>query len=102
MPTPATTRSSPARPKGGNSAAARAVACAAGARGIGMRKRWAVLLSIGAVALVGGCGDEATVSEADGIGPNPRLPPPHETLIPTVNIAPAKGWPAGAAPTPAP
>jgi len=26
------------------------------------------------------------------------LPPPHPTLIPTVNIAPAKGWPAGATP----
>jgi glucose/arabinose dehydrogenase len=26
------------------------------------------------------------------------LAPPHPTLIPTVNIAPAKGWPAGATP----
>jgi glucose/arabinose dehydrogenase len=30
------------------------------------------------------------------------LPAPKETLIPTVNIAPAKGWPDGALPTAAP
>ena len=33
------------------------------------------------------------------MGPDPALPPPEETLIPTVNIAPATGWPAGATPT---
>ena len=33
-----------------------------------------------------------------GFGPNPELPPPKQTLIPTVNIAPAKGWPAGTKP----
>ena len=33
-----------------------------------------------------------------GIGPNPQLPPPQKTLIPTVQIAPAKGWPANVTP----
>ena len=33
-----------------------------------------------------------------GVGPNPTLPPPTKTLIPTVHIAPAAGWPAGATP----
>ena len=33
-----------------------------------------------------------------GTGPRPTLPAPHQTLIPTVNIAPAKGWPMGATP----
>jgi glucose/arabinose dehydrogenase len=37
-----------------------------------------------------------------GIGPQPELPRPNKTLIPTVNIAPAKGWPPGAAPVAAP
>jgi len=32
------------------------------------------------------------------MGPHPAPPTPHTTLIPTVNIGPAKGWPAGAAP----
>ena len=37
-----------------------------------------------------------------GVGPDPALPPPEETLIPTVEIAPATGWPEGATPTAAP
>jgi glucose/arabinose dehydrogenase len=37
-----------------------------------------------------------------GSGPNPELPPPKHTLIPTLNIAPAVHWAAGQAPTPAP
>jgi glucose/arabinose dehydrogenase len=47
-----------------------------------------------AVASVGlyGCGERATLPVAAGIGPAPALPPPNKTLIPTVNIAPAKGW----------
>jgi glucose/arabinose dehydrogenase len=35
-------------------------------------------------------------------GPDPALPPPHHRLIPRVDIAPAVGWRAGEAPTPAP
>jgi glucose/arabinose dehydrogenase len=33
-----------------------------------------------------------------GYGPNPQLPAPKEGLIPTLNIAPAKGWQNGAMP----
>jgi glucose/arabinose dehydrogenase len=33
-----------------------------------------------------------------GMGPKPELPAPTKALIPTVRIAPAKGWPAGAMP----
>lgn len=36
-----------------------------------------------------------------GVGPDPRLPAPEKSLIPTVKVAPAKGWPAGAKPQPA-
>ncbi len=36
---------------------------------------------------------------AAGIGPDPTLPPPNKTLIPTVNIANAVGWPAAATPS---
>ena len=35
---------------------------------------------------------------APGFGPNPTLPEPAHTLIPTLNVAPADGWPAGAKP----
>ena len=45
-----------------------------------------------------GCGDLSTLPERSGFGPAPVLPPPHATLIPTVRIAPAVGWPSGAKP----
>ncbi len=58
----------------------------------------AAVLALGAA----GCGDKATLPESAGTGPAPVLPPPHPTLIPTVNIARAVGWPAGAKPVAAP
>ena len=48
-----------------------------------------------------GCGEQATLPASAGFGPSPQLPPPNATLLPTINIAPAKGWPRGTAPTPA-
>ena len=47
------------------------------------------------------CGGVATLPEQAGVGPHPTLPPPNPTLLPTVNIAPAKGWPADLTPRPA-
>jgi len=52
-------------------------------------------------AVLAGC-ESATLPLAAGTGPRPELPPPHKTLLPTVNIAPAKGWSAGAKPVAAP
>ncbi|CAA9891632.1 L-sorbosone dehydrogenase [Candidatus Methylobacter favarea] len=46
--------------------------------------------------------DVAQLPVEAGMGPDPQLPPPNPTLIPTVNIAPAKGWPANKKPVPAP
>ena len=34
-----------------------------------------------------------------GIGTQPQLPPPQSSIIPTVDVATAVGWPDGAAPT---
>ncbi len=51
------------------------------------------------VAVVGGCGETATLPVSSGTGPQPTLPPPARTLIPTLNIAPAIGWPLGTTPT---
>jgi len=45
-----------------------------------------------------GCGEVATLPVSAGTGAAPTLPPPQKTLLPTVNIAPAKGWSPGAAP----
>lgn len=48
------------------------------------------------------CVEMATLPSSSDFGPQPTLPPPNPTLIPTVNIAPAKGWPTGAKPLSAP
>ncbi|HLL58550.1 MAG TPA: sorbosone dehydrogenase family protein, partial [Allosphingosinicella sp.] len=56
---------------------------------------------IAAAMILGACGETAKLDVAEGTGPNPKLPLPVKTLIPTVNIAEATGWPAGAMPTPA-
>ncbi|RZJ01225.1 MAG: sorbosone dehydrogenase family protein, partial [Haliea sp.] len=57
------------------------------------------VLSLLAVAALTACGDKALLPESAGIGPNPELPEPKSSLIPTLKIAPAKGWPSGAMPT---
>ena len=44
------------------------------------------------------CGELAQLPVSSGIGPNPKLPPPNKTLLPTVNIASARGWAEGATP----
>jgi glucose/arabinose dehydrogenase len=65
-------------------------------------RRTTQILCLGLLALtLSGCGDEATLPEQAGEGPKPQLPPPKETLFPTIRIATAEGWPAGARPTPA-
>ena len=51
---------------------------------------------------LGGCGDTAKLPLAAGTGPDPTLPAPVSSLIPTVNIAPAQGWPVGLKPQQAP
>ncbi|ULJ76041.1 PQQ-dependent sugar dehydrogenase [Rhizobium gallicum] len=42
--------------------------------------------------------ESATVPIEQGYGPSPTLPAPNPTLIPTVNVAEAAGWPEGATP----
>ena len=59
---------------------------------------WVLLCAVMALA---GCGDSAKIPEDQTVGANPTLPPPTSTLIPTVNIAPAKGWQANEMPGPA-
>jgi glucose/arabinose dehydrogenase len=58
----------------------------------------APLLLFAALGLAA-CGEVAQLPVSAGTGPNPTLPPPTRTLLPTVNIAPAQGWAPGAMPT---
>ena len=53
-------------------------------------------------AALAGCGDSATLPLTAGTGPRPQLPPPHKTLVPTINVATATGWPSGDRPIAAP
>ncbi len=61
------------------------------------KTRLAVLIM--AAGALAACGESSTLQVSDGTGPSPKLPEPNKTLIPTVNIAPAIGWPDGAKPT---
>ncbi|HEX6102422.1 MAG TPA: PQQ-dependent sugar dehydrogenase, partial [Alphaproteobacteria bacterium] len=66
-----------------------------------MGTRAIVPLVLAAAVGLAACGEQATLPVSAGTGPDPQLPPPARTLIPTVKVAPAKGWPSGAAPKPA-
>lgn len=44
------------------------------------------------------CSDTAKLSVSEGTGPDPKLPAPNESLIPTVNTAEAVGWSDGGMP----
>ncbi len=63
-----------------------------------MRRRRLAVLSAGLLAVVatGGvlqaCGALPVSPAAVGFGPQPVLPAPQFSLLPTVNIAPARGW----------
>ncbi len=60
-------------------------------------------LTLGILLLgVAGCSETAKLPVDSGYGPNPVLVEPNRTLIPTVNIAKAVGWPAGTRPVAAP
>ncbi|MBI5440919.1 MAG: sorbosone dehydrogenase family protein [Deltaproteobacteria bacterium] len=48
------------------------------------------------------CADVSHLPASAGVGPDPTLPAPRKTLIPTVHLAPAKGWPQGGKPVAAP
>ena len=58
------------------------------------------LCIFGAAALLAlaGCGDKSSLPVNADVGPSPQLPAPKKSLIPTVDIAPARGWPEGGKP----
>jgi glucose/arabinose dehydrogenase len=61
------------------------------------KQHWIALVF---VTLAGSaCADTAKLSVEAGMGPNPTLPAPVKSLIPTVHVADAKGWPDGVQPT---
>ena len=70
-----------------------------------MHRLCTIRLAAVAVAIaagMAGCGESAKLPLSSGVGPHPTIPPPHHTFIPTVHIAPARGWPEGDKPVVAP
>ncbi|HEX8151733.1 MAG TPA: sorbosone dehydrogenase family protein, partial [Thermoanaerobaculia bacterium] len=55
------------------------------------------LLAFALLVLLTAC-ESAKLPVEAAMGPNPRIVEPNHTLIPTVRIAPAKGWTNGAMP----
>jgi glucose/arabinose dehydrogenase len=61
------------------------------------RQHW---IALALVAMAGSAAaDTAKLAVEAGMGPNPTLPAPVKSLIPTVHVADAKGWPDGVQPT---
>jgi glucose/arabinose dehydrogenase len=58
---------------------------------------WAALLFATA-----GCAEDSRIPLSETTGPEPTLPAPTTSLVPTIHIAPAVGWPAGVTPVAAP
>ena len=56
------------------------------------------LFAAAALVALAGCGDKSSLPVNADVGPSPQLPAPKKSLIPTVDIAPARGWPEGGKP----
>ena len=56
-------------------------------------------IALVATAALVACGETSKLPDNTVVGPNPQLPAPGGSLIPTVKVAPVKGWPAGTMPT---
>lgn len=62
-----------------------------------LMRRLKPMVWIGLLALAA-CGESAMLPPGADTGPTPTLPEPNQTMIPTLEIAPAIGWPGGGKP----
>src|SRR4051794_18149459 len=69
--------------------------------GIFMRTHPLAQRCVGIAAVIGlaACGRAARLPVSAGTGPNPEIPEPSVSIIPTVNVVTAKGWTGEDAPT---
>ena len=64
-----------------------------------VRRWWAGAAGLALLGGLAACGDTATLLPSAGMGATPTLPQPQSSLVPTMKIAPAIGWPEGLKPT---
>jgi len=70
-------------------------------RDVGRIPRAQLAWALAIATTVGGCGEQSTLPDQATWGASPQLASPVHAIIPTINIAPAKGWPPGTTPEPA-
>jgi len=67
---------------------------------IAICKNLSLAICIAGLALaLAACNEQDTAATEQTFGPSPTLPAPENSLIPTINVAKAIGWPAGGKPT---
>ena len=64
-----------------------------------LRKPFLTGFAVVPILFLSACGSEARLSVEQGTGPNPELPEPTSSMIPTVNIAKANRWTEGEKPS---
>jgi glucose/arabinose dehydrogenase len=57
-----------------------------------------LLLAFSCLLAATACAERSQLTPEQATGPDPVLPEPTRSAIPTVSVAPAKGWPTGAKP----
>ncbi|HET7889624.1 MAG TPA: sorbosone dehydrogenase family protein [Bradyrhizobium sp.] len=62
------------------------------------RNRRLAAVALGLAVSLAGCNEPETATVGQTFGPTPTLVAPEKSLVPTVNVAKAVGWPAGAKP----
>jgi len=64
-------------------------------------RRAGLATALALLVALGACSERSLLPPDASVGPQPSLPAPVKTLLPTVNIARAEGWPEGKMPAPA-
>src|ERR1700734_3284307 len=62
------------------------------------RNRLLAAFAVSLALLLAGCNEQETATVGQTFGPKPTLVEPEKSLVPTVNVAKAIGWPAGGKP----